>query len=125
MQAIFETLCSTHSRDNQLIKKLWEEISDRYSEPHRYYHTLDHLRDIYLLLLPLKEDLEWDTILFALFYHDIIYHIPSTTNEKQSAELAKRQLRKLDFSPKLMSRIHSMIIATQVHSSQDKNTQFF
>ncbi|WP_245795793.1 hypothetical protein [Epilithonimonas mollis] len=39
---------------------------------------------------------DYDSILFSIFYHDIIYKATSKDNEEKSAELTKIRLEKLN-----------------------------
>ena len=70
----------------------------KYSEPKRQYHTIDHLQAIISDLTEVKEKVtDWDTILFAVFYHDIIYKASSSTNEAESAKLAMQRLSEIGY----------------------------
>lgn len=125
MKKIFEALCQRYSDDLPLIASLWEEIVERYSKPHRYYHTLEHLEHLYRLLIPFKDVVAWESLLFTLFYHDIVYDVPSRTNEQESALLARERLQQLNVPLSQIEKVVEMIIATQHHSSQDTETQIF
>lgn len=54
-----------------------EDLEKRWSEPHRYYHTLDHLKKIVDQIDRDKNDLisslESDILKIAAIYHDIVY----------------------------------------------------
>jgi len=71
----FINLCTNYSDDNSLIRDLWAEIELSYSHKKRYYHTLSHLDNLLEQLLEVKDKIEsWETVLFTLFYHDIVYN---------------------------------------------------
>ena len=69
-----------------------DNVIAAYSEPHRFYHDIDHLHYMINRLMAffphLTKEMS-DAILWAIFYHDIVYHIPGQTvsNEDQSADL--------------------------------------
>lgn len=60
-------------------------VLERYSEPHRFYHTLDHLDEIWQLLEAQGYG-DNDVLLLATVFHDIIYDPRSATNEEDSAQ---------------------------------------
>ena len=68
-----------------------DNVIAAYSEPHRFYHDLDHLHYMINRLMAYYPELTKemiDAILWAIFYHDIVYHIPTQfiSNEDLSAE---------------------------------------
>lgn len=125
MKAIFQTLCLRYTQDLQQIDALWHEIEHRYSEPHRHYHTLTHLEHLYALLVPFRQRMEWDSSLMALFYHDLVYDVPSHTNEKESAFIAEKRMVALRCPQKMIAKVSDMILATQHHESHHKETLLF
>ena len=86
--------------DGQRFEALWsrrigtgaaavlDELDALYGEPHRRYHTAAHVEHC-LGLLDLASDAmdEPDAVEMALWFHDAIYDIPGTENERRSAEL--------------------------------------
>lgn len=77
LQKTFENLCGIYTNDKELVLKFWREIELAYSAPTRHYHTLIHLENVYSHLQHVKENIKhWDAVLFALFYHDIVYISP-------------------------------------------------
>lgn len=99
MKALKETwseLAYHYSSDGQLISKLWNEIKTAYDSRGRHYHNLHHIA--YVLGDAEEYDSmldDRDCVLFALFYHDIVYDVLRTDNEEQSAEIAKSRLSEL------------------------------
>jgi len=70
--------------DRLLSLGLRKDILNHYLEPHRFYHTLEHLDDICDQLE--KKGLgENDALLLATVFHDIIYDPRSPNNEEDSA----------------------------------------
>jgi predicted metal-dependent HD superfamily phosphohydrolase len=66
------------------------EIVQRYGEPQRHYHTLEHVRRSLAELSQLTADetkgLDIELLKEAILYHDIIYDPTRNDNEEKSAE---------------------------------------
>ncbi|EOQ96953.1 hypothetical protein LEP1GSC195_2621 [Leptospira wolbachii serovar Codice str. CDC] len=108
---------------------LWEEIRSHYSEPHRTYHSLNHLYQMLGEFDSVSKELQDPEIaLFALFYHDLIYDVTSKTNEEESAKIAKDRLSELGISQERIEICIEHILATKSHRLGDKchpDTSFF
>lgn len=57
----------------------------RYNESHRYWHNLDHIRN--MVTNALAKNILTDELLLAIIFHDIIYNPKLDNNEELSAEL--------------------------------------
>jgi len=118
----FRTLCQNYTNNEQLITKLWQEISDEHSKPTRAYHTLTHLEQIFQEL----EALEVTPLLaFATFYHDIIYDPSANDNEKNSALLAQKRLTELNVPTQLNQKVFQLIIETKTHQASSTENERF
>lgn len=122
----FLQLVNKYSKNTELATNLWLEIFTKYSEPKRQYHTIDHLEAIITDLNEVKGKIDdWDTTLFAVFYHDIIYKASSKTNEADSSRLAKKRLSEIDLSNDKIDKCLAMILATKQHlPSEDSDTNY-
>jgi predicted metal-dependent HD superfamily phosphohydrolase len=68
---------------------------------------------------------DWDTILLAVFYHDIIYKASSSTNETDSAKLAMQRLSSIGYPADKIAKCANMIMATKQHElSDDSDTNY-
>lgn len=93
---------------------VWEEVQARYREPHRAYHTLQHLEECFAWfeqVRPLAHHA--GDVAFALFYHDVIYDTHASDNEELSAELATAVLNDYVSGDSEPERIASLILATR------------
>jgi len=91
LKRTFFELISRHTSNLELADQLWAELVEQYSNKKRYYHNLTHLENLLIQLKEIKSDIDdWDTVLFSLYYHDVIYNSKSQKNEENSAELAKK-----------------------------------
>lgn len=126
LQPVWMQLAGAYSADEKLAVDLWHEIETAYSAPGRHYHNLDHIRHMHLLAVEYQHLLkEPDAVLFAIFYHDIIYRPGRSTNEKKSADLAARRLRALSVPAEVTDIAVQQILATQHHQpSADPDTNY-
>lgn len=127
LKSTFLSLLEPYSQNTDLIETCWQQIAINYGGAGRFYHTLSHLEHLYGQVLPLKTDIEdWDTLLFTLFYHDIIYNALRKDNEEKSAEIAEAHLSALGYPPARISRCKAQILATKSHvESSEQDTNLF
>ena len=86
----FQALCVRHINGcaESSIERWFEQVLGHYREPHRHYHTPEHVEHCLrqLDLVPaLIEDR--DALEFAIWYHDVIYQTGEVGNERASAQL--------------------------------------
>jgi predicted metal-dependent HD superfamily phosphohydrolase len=95
---------------------MWLEIFTKYSDPKRNYHTIEHLEAMVVELKEVKTKIEdWDTVIFAVFYHDIIYKASSNSNEEDSAKIAMQRLSEIKYPAERIAKCAQLIIATKQH----------
>ncbi|MEG0343331.1 MAG: metal-dependent hydrolase [Acinetobacter sp.] len=116
---------SNHSKIDEVHSKaLLILLLNAYSEPQRYYHTVQHIVECLALFHQIKHQLE-DPIAveLAIWFHDAIYDPQATDNEEKSAELMKQQCFQL-FETAKIHKVYDWIIATKKHlpaTDQDLN----
>jgi predicted metal-dependent HD superfamily phosphohydrolase len=127
LKEIFIELASTYSKDESLIISLWNEIEKKYNSRKRHYHTLTHLEKLIEQLQACKTGIaDWHTVLFSVFYHDIVYNALKGDNEEKSAELAVKRLAQVDFPEDKIDTCKEMILATKAHTiSPNADTNLF
>ena len=123
----FVKLVSRYTQNSLLINELWNEIEQHYTEPTRHYHNLIHIAAVYSKLSAIKGLLvDWDTVQFSVFYHDIFYNTNKNDNELNSALLAKNNLQKLAIEDSKIVTVFNQILATQSHqNNSDIDTNYF
>ncbi|MDP5229452.1 MAG: hypothetical protein NWQ38_03600 [Cellulophaga sp.] len=95
----FLTLISTYSSDENYNLDCWLEIEKNYTSKSRHYHNLDHLENMLTELEAVKSEIKnLDTLVFAIFYHDIVYKATKSDNEHQSALLFQKRITKTSFT---------------------------
>jgi len=124
-QAFLESL-GFFTGNVSLQTSYWSEIETAYSGKKRHYHNLDHLDTLLKELLPHKEKFsDWNAIVFAVAYHDVVYNTLKTNNEERSADMASVRLSKA-LVPATTSRLCDRLIrATKRHESADYETNLF
>lgn len=88
------------------------ELVRLYSEPHRRFHTLDHINDClrrFDEVGPLMKRPE--AVELALWFHDAIYKPGARDNEERSAELFARESAGAEAA--FTSRVCDLILATK------------
>lgn len=124
---IFTAELSLLTEDATLIEIYWNEIEKHYSKTNHHYHNLSHLDNILLSLLPIKHVIsDWQTIIFSIAYHDIIYNVMNNNNEEKSAEFARKRLSALSIPIHQVDKCCKQILATKGHdNSNDDDTNIF
>ena len=127
LKEIFIKLLTKYTDNDQLKNELWIEIEKNYSSKKRHYHTLQHLDNLLSQLTDVKSEIQnWETILFTLFYHDIIYNSTKSDNEEKSAELAENRMKQVSISKDKIELCRKQILATKSHiKSTDSDTNYF
>lgn len=97
----------------------FKEIVGAYSEPHRFYHTTDHIKNMLQDFKTIRKELDNPNLVeFAIWYHDIVY---STTypnllkNELHSANMASESANAFDVKPEDIKAIYSLVLSTKNH----------
>ncbi len=93
--------------------EVFDRLLARYREPHRAYHTIQHLEECLALLDGLHGMAgEPAVIELALWYHDAVYWPRRSDNELASAGLARADLEAAGAPDSLVERVSAMILAT-------------
>ncbi|MCI0690564.1 N-methyl-D-aspartate receptor NMDAR2C subunit [candidate division KSB1 bacterium] len=113
--------------DFERWRELWKELNCKtnadevfrvlvtcYSEPHRAYHTLDHIRhslnefeSVQHLAVRGKE------IELAIWFHDAVYKPVAKDNEERSARLAEQFLLEAEVPATIVESVSKLILATK------------
>jgi predicted metal-dependent HD superfamily phosphohydrolase len=70
----------------------WDRLVAAYSEPHRHYHTLDHLAYCFGTMDRVFGPHVPPAVVMALWFHDYVYDARARDNETKSAEVARRHV---------------------------------
>jgi predicted metal-dependent HD superfamily phosphohydrolase len=94
-------------------ERIYADLVARYAEPHRAYHTLEHVHACLLHLdggrrhvaRPVEVEL-------ALWFHDAIYDLRRSDNEERSAQLAEEALLAAGIEGETAARVGELIRLT-------------
>lgn len=97
---------------------LLNQLVGAYSQAHRHYHTLQHLRDCLahceaaasLAQRPAEVEL-------ALWFHDAVYDPQRADNEERSAEWAWRSILAAGCGEDVAQRVQGLVLATRGHEA--------
>ena len=94
-----------------------DALLQRYNEPQRKYHTLQHLCECLQLFDTVRQlPVCPAEVELALWFHDAVYDLKRADNEERSASLAQASLLADGASPEVASRVAALILATR-HTS--------
>jgi predicted metal-dependent HD superfamily phosphohydrolase len=99
---------------------LFNQLVAAYSEAHRHYHTLQHLRECFAHLeaaaslgrRPAEVEL-------ALWFHDAVYDPQRGDNEERSAQWAGRSILAAGCDSDVAQRVQALVLATRSHEAMD------
>ncbi|MEO7727788.1 MAG: N-methyl-D-aspartate receptor NMDAR2C subunit [Burkholderiales bacterium] len=97
--------------------RVYSELLASYGEPHRHYHTTQHLTeclDAFNFSLTLAD--RPAEVEMALWFHDAIYDVTRSDNEERSANWAKSELLSNGVSEQAAERVYSLVLMTR-HSA--------
>jgi len=93
------------------------DLLARWSEPHRHYHTLDHLAAVLSIV-----DITGPVAL-AAWFHDAVYDPRRDDNEEASARLAEAALNALELPADVIAEVARLVRLTATHDPEpgDRN----
>lgn len=95
-------------------RPIHQEIRRAYGEPHRHYHTLEHVSHVLELLDVARARLARPPeVELALWLHDVIYHPQAGDNEARSAAYAQDLLQGAEVPSPVGERVAALILATR------------
>ena len=94
--------------------RLFGHLLAAYAEPHRRYHTQQHLQECLGHLQGAWGPAEHPgEVALALWFHDAVYAPDRHDNEPQSADWRGRAVVAAGWAPAVADRIHALILATR------------
>ena len=129
LKKIWTDLAEKYCLDNLLIDQCFDKLQKAYSEKHRYYHNIEHIKSMLMEINSSKNYLDkQDELLFAAWFHDIIYNPKKHDNEGESAEAAVKMLKQLSVPDEKIQKVKELILATANHTNNlepDSDLSFF
>ena len=92
---------------------VFDRLVAAHTEPHRFYHTLEHLNEMFKVAGKLADAAaDPAAVQLAIWFHDAVYDPRATDNEERSAALAVELLRPLGIPEPTLDHIAALIRAT-------------
>ncbi|MET0464006.1 MAG: hypothetical protein ABW007_12670 [Chitinophagaceae bacterium] len=123
----FKRIVVSEIKDKKVADSLWAEAQRLYTGPTRFYHNLEHISNFYDQLTKCKDQVsDWNALVTAAVYHDIIYGSEDRRDEERSAELAVDRLTAAGFPTAFVKKVEALVLATKAHAlSEDNDTNLF
>ena len=103
--------------DSPALRRLYADVRGRYSEPHRHYHTDQHLAECFENVQSIIALAEHPAeVEIGLWFHDVIYDTRRHDNEQRSADWARTAAQELGASAESAQRIYDLVMFTR-HAS--------
>lgn len=95
---------------------VFDQVVTAYSEKHRHYHTLAHVLALLREIDRVEDQFsEPERARLAAWFHDIVYNTRGSSNERDSADIARRELTEMGADAGLIDRVADLIVATADH----------
>jgi predicted metal-dependent HD superfamily phosphohydrolase len=118
LEASWAALLCPFGAASEEVQRQFHDLSERYAEPQRYYHTLRHIADVLASVAVLGDHArDLPAVQLAAWFHDVIYDPRSGDNEEQSAAHAATRLTGLHVSVGVIDRVQRLILATKTHDA--------
>jgi predicted metal-dependent HD superfamily phosphohydrolase len=89
-------------------------LLSRYAEPHRKYHTLQHLEECLSLFEAMMDAPDHSPeVEMALWFHDAIYDLKSSKNEDLSAAWAEEELLAASVAKASAALVRDLVLVTK------------
>lgn len=116
----FSKLLKSYSGDEAQVAGLVSLVISKYREKHRFYHNLSHIKALLLIAEQFKAKFDdFESVILAIWFHDVIYEPKASNNESESAKLAVAELTKLNVPEALIKEVEQMILATFHHDGRE------
>jgi predicted metal-dependent HD superfamily phosphohydrolase len=100
--------------DSPELRRLHADVLGRYSEPHRHYHTGQHLAECFEKVKDIISLAEHPAeVSVGLWFHDAIYDTERHDNEERSADWARSAAREFGAGAEAAQRIYELIMCTR------------
>jgi len=109
-----EAWCQLRVGDSPTLRRLYADVRGRYSEPHRHYHTDQHLAECFEKVPTIIALAEHPAeVRVGLWFHDVIYDTRRHDNEQRSADWARTAAQELGAGAESAQRIYDLVMFTR------------
>lgn len=100
--------------ERAVARKELQSLCSRYGEPHRHYHTLEHVAACLQWLDQVRDAVPNPAAVeMALWFHDVVYNARKQNNEFISAEYAVATLSPLKVERAVRNEVKALVLVTQ------------
>lgn len=118
LKSQWQLLFENSAGDRREERKVLRDLIDAYSQDHRFYHGLSHIKHTLAVISTLQGQAKnYRAIQFAAWFHDVVYHPHAKDNEEKSAAYAAQGLTKLNICPATIDAVTQMILNTKYHQA--------
>jgi len=124
LTARWRRLASTWGAPAEVVDAVYADVVTRYGEPHRRYHTLEHIAEVLAVVDELDGGVEVE---WAGWLHDVIYDVRAADSEARSAGYAGEVLAQLRAPDDVIREVQRLIELSATHAvvGGDKNGAIF
>ncbi|MEC5142661.1 hypothetical protein [Chitinophaga sp. 212800010-3] len=116
---IWSSLHQAYTTDVNLINPAWMALEEAYNSKERHYHNLRHIASLISLQQEYADNItDNDIVLFSIFFHDLVYNVPGSDNEAQSAAAAVTHLHAIGYPAERARLVETFINATLTHVNE-------
>jgi predicted metal-dependent HD superfamily phosphohydrolase len=108
----FELIASRWGAPAEVVDGAYTDLATRYSEPHRHYHTLEHIEEVLTVVDRLGGGIE---VQFAAWFHDAIYDTSYSDSEERSAAYGADVLARLGAPAAVIAEVKRLVRLTAAH----------
>lgn len=113
MQSSWVRLLGSLSVSPATAYPVFDELVKEYQQPHRYYHTLEHLAEMFRVFGRMANLCPNPiAVQVAIWFHDVVYDPKQDDNESRSAAKVFEWLQPLGFSLELLNRVAELVKST-------------
>jgi predicted metal-dependent HD superfamily phosphohydrolase len=100
--------------ESPALRQVHSKLLERYSEPHRHYHTRQHLVECFANIREILHLAQHPPeVEIALWFHDAIYDTRATDNEQRSAAWARDLAHTFCAPADVAQRLYDLIMFTR------------
>jgi predicted metal-dependent HD superfamily phosphohydrolase len=121
LKSHWQNLARDYTTDEAIVQSVFASLVEHYSEKHRAYHNLSHIKALLSLSDSFTDKMQNPNgVWFAIWFHDGIYETQKHDNEERSADFARQALFQLSVPLETLSVVQEMILATKHHQADNR-----
>lgn len=116
IRLLIDEVCAYYGIENS------ENIIAHWNEPHRYYHTLEHLEDLCTQFITVEDREKRLILICAALFHDIVYVPAANDNEEKSVAVLAQNIGE---NHPHFTTIRDIILDTKNHAPHSELSEMF